>query len=372
MQVRKLDMGRRQDVEQFIALPFALYRDNKQWVPPLLSDMRLMLNRKKNPYFRHSDADLFVVEQGKETLARVAVLHNTNYCAYHKRQAAFFYYWDTVDEAAATRLLFDAAFDWARGRGLKEVIGPLGFMEGDGMGVLVEGFEHRPAMGIPYNYAYYEPLLTGIGFQKATDFSSGYLPGDMELPQRFYDVAEKVKERRGLRIKSFTSAKELRDWAPRIGEVYNAAFVDNWEYFPMPEADIKVVAERLVQATDPRLIKLVMKQEQITGFVFGFTDLSAAFQKSKGRLWPIGWWYILREFKRTKWANFNGLGLLPGHQGVGANAILYTELAKSVREFHFEHAETVQVEEQNLKSLAEQDALGVRWYKKHRIYRREL
>lgn len=263
MQVRKLDMGRRQDVEQFIALPFALYRDNKQWVPPLLSDMRLMLNRKKNPYFRHSDADLFVVEQGKETLARVAVLHNTNYCAYHKRQAAFFYYWDTVDEAAATRLLFDAAFDWARGRGLKEVIGPLGFMEGDGMGVLVEGFEHRPAMGIPYNYAYYEPLLTGIGFQKATDFSSGYLPGDMELPQRFYDVAEKVKERRGLRIKSFTSAKELRDWAPRIGEVYNAAFVDNWEYFPMPEADIKVVAERLVQATDPRLIKLVMKQEQI-------------------------------------------------------------------------------------------------------------
>ena len=167
--------------------------------------------------------------------------------------------------------------------------------------------------------------------------------------------------------------KELRQWIPRIGRVANDAFVDNYEYFPLSDEELRVVAERLTQISDPRLIKLVMKGDEIIGFVFGFPDLSAAIQRIKGRLWPFGWIHLLLEFKRTKWVNFNGLGLLPGHQGVGGDAILFTELAKSVRESHFEHADLVQVEEQNARSLGDVTAIGgVQWYKRHRLYRRTL
>jgi len=372
MQVRKLDTTQARDVRQFIHFPFHLYRDCPQWVPPILPEMKLALNRKKHPFYRHSAADFFVVESEGQTLGRIAVMDNRNYNQHHGRKDAFFYYFDAVEDVEVARALFNAAFEWARSRGLEHLIGPKGFLQGDGLGLLVEGFEHRPAIGIPYNYAYYEALVRDSGFEKETDYLSGYLPGNHQLPQRFYDIAEKVKARRGFWIKSFTSDREMRRWIYRIGEVYNDTFRENWEYCPVTKEEMAVIADRLIAIADPRLIKLVMKEEEIVGFVFAFPDISAAIQRTKGRVWPFGWIHLLREFKRTRWVNLNGLGLLKEHRGVGANAVLYTELAKSVHEFGFEHADVVQVEEGNTKSLGEMAAIGVRWYKRHRIYRRKL
>lgn len=372
MQVRKLDASKRRDVNEFIRVPYPLYRDNAQWVPPIIPELKAVLNKKKYPFYEHSDADFFVVEDGGKAVARVAVLDNRLCNRHHGRKDAFFYYFDSVDDTEVARLLFDAAFDWARRRGLTSMVGPKGFLQGDGMGLLVEGFEHRPAVGIPYNHAYYERLVRSVGFEKETDFLSGYLPGDYELPQRLFDIAERVKERRGYHIKSFSSSKELREWVPRIGKVYNDSFVENWEYCPVTDAEMKAIADRLLAIAHPRTIKLVIKGDDVIGFAFGFFDISAAIQKTGGRVWPFGWIHLLREFKRTKWANFNGTGLLPQYQGSGANSILYTEMAKSVQEFHFEHADIVQVEERNAKSLGDMAAIGVQWYKRHRLFRRAL
>lgn len=372
MKVRKLDTTRSRDVRQFINFPFELYRECPQWVPPILPEVKLILNRKKHPFYRHSPADFFVAESEGQTLGRIVVMENRNYNAYHGRKHGFFYLFEVVEDIEVARALFGATFDWARSRGLDRVIGPKGFLQGDGMGILVEGFEHRPAVGIPYNYSYYDALVRDSGFEKETDFMSGYLRGDHELPPRFYDIAERVKARRGFWIKSFTSEKEMRQWIHRIGKVYNDTFTENWEYCPLTEEEMAVVADRLIAIADPRLIKLVMKEDEIVGFVFAFPDISAAIQKAGGRVWPFGWIHLLREFKRTNWVNLNGLGLLAGYRGVGANSVLYTELAKSVHDFGFEHADVVQVEERNAKSLGEMKAIGVEWCKQHRIYRYAL
>jgi hypothetical protein len=372
MPVRKLDTRRAPDVRQFINFPFELYRNCPQWVPPILPEIKLILNRDKHPFYRHSDADFFVAESEGQTLGRIAVMDNRNYNAHHGRKHGFFYFFEAVEDFEVARALFTAAFDWARSRELDCFIGPKGFLQGDGMGILVEGFKHRPAIGIPYNYPYYDDLLRDSGFEKETDFASGYLRGDHGLPQRFYEIAERVKARRGFWIKSFTSQREMRRWIQRVGKVYNETFTDNWEYCPLTEEEMDIVAERLLAISDPQLMKLVMKGDEIVGFVFAFPDISAAIQKTQGRVWPFGWIYLLREFKRTNWVNLNGLGLLEKHRGVGANAVLYTELAKSVYEFGFEHADVVQVEELNTKSLGEMAAIGVTWYKRHRIYRRAL
>jgi GNAT superfamily N-acetyltransferase len=372
MQVRKLDTARARDVRQFINFSYDLYRECPQWVPPVLPEIRLILNRDKHPFYRHSIADFFVVESGGQTLGRIAVMDNRNYNEYHGRKDSFFYFFECVEDVDVARALFSAAFDWARSHGLVRILGAKGFLQGDGMGILVEGFEHRPAMGIPYNHSYYEAVVRDSGFEKETDFLSGYLRGDHPLPQRFYAIAEKVKEQRGFWIKSFTSRREMRGWVRRAGRLYNQTFVDNWEYCPLTDEEMDVVADRLLSISDPRLMKVVMKGEEIAGFVFAFPDISAAIQKTKGRIWPIGWFHLLREFRRTKWVDLNGLGLLPEHRGVGANAVLYTELARSVYDYGFEHADVVQIEERNDKSLGEMAALGVEWYKRHRIYRRAL
>jgi hypothetical protein len=173
-------------------------------------------------------------------------------------------------------------------------------------------------------------------------------------------------------VKSFTSKRELRRWVPEIQRINNEAFTEVWGYYPIDEAEANAIADRFLAAADPRMIKLVMKKDEVVGFVIGYPDISAGIQRANGRLWPWGWIYILLEFRRTKWANFNGAGLLPEHQGVGANAVLYTELGKSVLEFNFEHADLVQVAENNVKSIGEVEAAGAEWYKRHRVFRRNL
>lgn len=372
MRTLQIDTHRRRDVDRFIQLPFRIYRGSELWVPPLRDDIRSTLNEKRNPFFQHSDAASFVVESGSETLGRITALENRNYNRHHERRDAFFYLFESVDDPQTATSLFSAAADWARGRGLQNLIGPKGFLQGDGKGMLVEGFEHRPALGAIYNHAYYPQLAKKAGLVKETDLLSGYIPGDYHLPKRFFDIADRVIERRNLRIKTFSSKRELRQWAQRIGELYNQAFSSLWDYCPLTPAETKALSDRMISITNPKLIKLVMKGEKIIGFLFGFVDVSAAIQRTGGRLWPLGWYHLLREFKRTKWVNFNGAGLLPEHQGVGANAVLYSEMAKTIAEFGFEHAEAVQIEERNIKSLSDMKAIGMEWYKRHRIYRLAL
>lgn len=369
MRVHRVDTSRRSDVNRFVEVPFALYRDCPQWVPPLRSEVCFSLNRRKHPFYEHSDAEFFLVEADGRDVGRVAVIDNRNYNRHHDRRSAFFYFFECVDDVAAARALFDAAFVWARGRGLEVVSGPRGFLAGDGIGLLVEGFQHRPAVGIPYNLPYYERLLLACGFTKETESYSGHLSSEYVLNPRYFEVAQRVMERRGLRIKTFPSKRELVAWAPRIREVYDASFRDLEGYYPLTERELAVVAERLLSIADHRLIKLVIKGETVIGFLFTFHDISAGLQRIRGRLWPFGWLVLMREFKRTEWANINGMGLLPEHRGVGANAVLYTEMAKSVRGFGFKHADVVQVGAKNAKSLAEMAALGVQWYKTHRVYR---
>ncbi len=372
MRVRRIDTSKAKDVHQFIDFPFTHYRDSPQWVPPLVGDMKLALNRDKHPFYRHSTADFFVAEEGNQTLGRIAVIDNCPYNDYHGSNTAFFYYFETVEDFDVAQALFNAASEWALDRRLDRIVGPRGLLRGDGHGLLVEGFEHRPAMGIPYNYAYYAPFLRQLGFGKKIDFLSAHLSGDYRLPQRFYDVAEKVKARRGLWVKSFSTKREVRRWVPAVQRVNNEAFTEGWGYYPIDEAEANAIADRFLAAADPGLIKLVMKRDEVVGFVIGYPDVSAGIQRANGRLWPFGWVHILLEFKRTKWVNFNGVGLLPEHQGVGANAVLYTELADSVSEFGFEHADLVQVADTNIESMGEVEAVRGEWYKRHRIYQRNL
>lgn len=368
MQVRRLDTSRPRDVRAFVEFPFRLYRDCALWVPPMVADMRRVLDRERHPFYQHSTAEFFVVESGGEIVGRVAVLDHRRFNTFRQQRTVFFYYLEMAEDPAIAQMLFSAGFDWARSRGLDTLIGPKGFLQADGQGLLVEGFEHRPAVGIAYNYPYYDAYVQACGLQPIADYLSGHLTNAQQLPQRFCDVAERAKQQRSFWVKSFASEHELREWVPQIGRLYNESFAEHWEFCPVTDAELKAITDRLISIADPRLIKLVMKGDDVIGFVFAFHDISEGLQKARGHLWPLGWYHLLRAFKRTKWVNFNGLGILPQHQGVGANAVLYTELVKTVLDFGFEHADVVQVGEYNLKSLGESRAVGVQWYKRHRIY----
>ena len=370
-QLRQLDTTNKQDVEQFVTFPFALYRDCDQWVPPLLSDFRDNLNRDKHPFYAHSDADFFVVEENGCTVGRIAAIENKNYNKFRNTQTAFFGYFDAVDDVIVTGTLLTAVCQWAKARNLTKILGPRGVNGLDGS-VLIEGFDHKPALTISYNFPYYDQLLMANGLQKRTDYLSGYLPGSYQLPDRIHDLAEKVKVRRNYWIKSFASRKELENWIPRILTVHQKAFRQTGSYYPPTSAEIDRTINSIKLIADPSLIKLVMKRKEIIGFIFAYHDVSDGLKKAGGRLFPLGWAHLLRSKQKTKWANINGIGLLPEYQGLGGNTVLYTALENTIHQSQFDHVEIVLVDEANLKSFADMEQVGVRWYKRHRQYQLDL
>jgi GNAT superfamily N-acetyltransferase len=372
MRIREIDTAVRRDVRRFVDFPFKLYAMCEQWSPPLVSSVKLALNRRRHPFYHHSDAAFYLAEEDGDVIGRIAVLDNRRYNDYTGRDAAFFYYFDAVNNESAARGLFEAAADWAANRGLRMLLGPKGLLRADPLGVLVEGYEHSAVLSMPYHYPYYATLIEASGLEKDVDYLSGYLVSEQTLPARMYRLADRVKERRGFWVKSFRSKRELRSWIPRIQKVNNEAFTDIWGYYPVGDEEIRMIGEQMLAVADPRLIKIVMQEEQIAGFALIFPDVTRALQATKGRLWPLGWIRILWAIRHTDRLCGNGIGLLPRYQGLGASMLLYLELVKAVRARGATRCEIAQVMETNIKSLGDMNRVGVTWYKRHRLYHMPL
>ncbi len=361
-------------VRAFVDFPYRLYRNCPQWVPPLRMDVYRALDRRRHPFYEHSDGDFFLALQGDEVVGRIAALENKRFNAWHDRRDAEFYFFDSIDDAQVAAALLDAVSDWARARGLNRLVGPKGLSAFDGYGLLVEGFEHRQMMTMMnYNYDYYPRLLTAQGFEKEVDFVSCYLPMRvMGLPERVQRIAARVKTRSQLQVHDFRTRRQLRRWAERIGRAYNDAFVNNWEYYPLTEREIEFIARDLTTVADPRLIKVITREEEVVGFLFAFPDVSAALQRARGRLRPWNLADLMLEMRRTKWVSANGMGILPRYHGVGGNALLYAEMSRALAGFGFEHLEMTQVAETATQMRRDLINLGGQEYKTHRVYRYPL
>lgn len=360
-------------VKQFLTLPFLIYQDNPQWVPPLASEARRILDRKRNPFYQHSQAAFFLAyDEHQNPLGRLAVLDNKNYNAYNHEQTAFFYCFECKDNKRVSQGLFEAGFSWAQQRGLDKIRGPKGFSTLDGMGLLVKGFEHRPAFGIPYNPPYYPALVEAAGFQSEGDIVSGYLDTSIQFPEKIHRISELVQRRRGLTVARYRSRRDLRSLIPRLQELYNTALEGTTGNVPLTDKEAKTMADQLLWFANPRLIKIVMKDDQPVGFLFAYPDISAAMQRTQGHLFPFGWLTLLLELHRTKWVNINGVGIIEQYRGLGGTAILFSEIFKSIVEGGFKYSDLVQIGAENDNMQRELRDLGIVFYKTHRIYQRPL
>ena len=374
MQTRKIDPISKTDINRWVELPYRMYKDHPCWVPLLKNGMRKLLDKKQHPFYQHSEADFFVVEHGDEVLGRICVMENTRYNQHHGERAAFIGYFEVVQDLEAARKIFSRVFEWALARGLDTIYGPKGLLGAGAGGVLVEGFEHRAAIDIPYNFPYYDDFIQDSGFEKYRDILSGFIHRGEQtrIPERVIRVAERMAERSGFYARRFKTKGELRQIVHTIGDLHRKAFVEIPGYYPLTDEEFGWMADELISIADPELITLVMKGDQVVGFVFAYPDISEGLQKAKGRLLPLGWWHILRSQKVTDWVVLNGMGILPEYQGRGANAVMYLELARTLLHSRFEHCDLVQVGEENYRSMQDQLMFGAQWVKKHRVYIKKL
>lgn len=375
LNIEKVDTSNKKQVKRFVELPFRIYADCPQWVPPLNVDAYNQLNRKKHPFHEHSDVDFFIAVRDGRDVGRIAAIENKPFNQYHKTKKADFYLFECENDLDAATALFNAAFEWAASRGLNAIVGPKGFGPLDGYGLLVLGQEHRQTMTmLNYNHAYYQQLVEAQGFEKEVDFVSCYLPADkFKMPERVEKIAERVMQRGHLEVKRFKNKKELISWADRIGQAYNQAFVNNWEYYPLSQREIDFVVDNIMTVADHRLIKIVTHGEDVVGFLFAFHDVSAALQRAKGKLFPFGLIDLLLEMRRTQTVSVNGMGILPEFQGHGGNALLYYAMGNTLFEFQqFVHVEMTQVAETTEQMRADLKNLSGVEYKNNRVYRKTL
>jgi hypothetical protein len=336
------------------------------------SETKALMNKADHPFYQHSDADFFIAEENGKTLGRIAAISNKRANQSRNQNSAYFYFFECVDDPIVSDQLFSEVFSWAKSKKHTQVYGPKGLLQGDGIGLLVDGFEHVPAVGISYNYSYYDKLVKNSGFQKKFDYYSGFVDTVVGLPDKVRRVAEKVKKRSGFWVREFSSKEEILGVVQELRHVYNRAFEGSEGFSPITEEEIVVIAKRLLTLADPRLIKLVYKDDQIIGFLFSYPNICRGLQKTNGRMWPFGWFHILREFKTTKYMDSNGIGILPEYQGLGPTAVIYTEMEKTFQEFDFDYVETVQTREDNIASLGESSHFKMDWVKTHRVYEIDL
>ena len=373
VEIVQIDTTNKRDIRRFVQVQADLYRDSPYWVPSFYAEAAAQLDKKKHPYYEYSDADFFVAVKDGRDVGRIGLLDNRRYNEYRKERTGFWYLFDSIDDLEVSRALFTRAEEWAKGLGLDKLFGPKGFVPLDAFGILTEGFDYLPALGGLYNYDYYDRLVSDMGHQKFTDVGSYKLSGDeMDVSERVYQVADRVKERRGITIKVFQSKKELIAMIPAIIAAYNESFTENWEFVPLTPGETQMIVNRLIDIIRPELIPVAMKGDEIIGFILGFANINAAIKEINAKLWPFGFIKLLRAIKNTKWVDLNGAAVLPKYRSSGVTAVMYAEMARLVQNGGFDWAELVQVEDGNEKMQLELKQLGAHRYKTHRLYEKKI
>lgn len=374
IKVEKIDLLDQQQVNEFVMLPFRLYKECPQWVPPFINDIKLMLNKKKHPFYELNDADFFAVYRDGRMVGRIAAMENRSFNDYHKCKNAQFYLFDIENDQEAANALFEKVFVWVRERGLDKLVGPKGFSAFDGYGILVEGFEERQMMVMMnYNYEYYATLLENIGFDKEVDFVSCHLEQkNFHLPEKAQEIARRVRERGSFKVVQFKNKRQIVKMANEIGHAYNDTFVNNWEYYPLTQGEINLLLDNLLSVINPKLVKIITYNEKIVGFLLAFPDISAALQRHGGKITLWGIIDIMLEMRKAKTVSLNGAGVLPEYHGRGGAALLYSEMQRTIEDFDFENAELTQVAETAVQMRKDLINVGGRAYKNHRVFRKTL
>lgn len=375
MHIQQIDPANPAQIRAWLQLPFLIYKGDRLWVPPLQRGERRRF-APDYPFYRHSEAVFLLAQDSKgKPLGRIAVMEHRLHNMHRGARDALLYLYEATDDNEVAAALFEAAANWARARGLHRLLGPKGFGTGEGHGLLVDGYQHRPALGIPYNPPYYEAQWQGIGgMTKEIDFLSALIErSKFQYPERVRRLAEKITERRGFRVPQFRNRKEIEIYAEPLMRAYNSTFSDLWAFTPVPDEELPEIIERLLTIADPRLMRLIFKDDKVIGFTFIFPDISAALQRQRGELHPLALADILIERQRTRWLNINGAGILPEYQGLGANAVLYNEIATALLNSRYDFTDLVQVQETNSKMLADiGEFIPLEPHKRHRVYFKNL
>lgn len=364
-----------QDRMKFIKLPWELYKGDPNWVPPLIFDVRKNLDPKKNPFFKHSEVDMFLAEKDGVLAGRIAAIKNDNHNNFHKDKAGFFGFYDTIDDTEVSDLLLDKACDWAKNKGFEEILGPVNPSTNDECGLLVDGFDSPPVFLMTYNPKHYIKKIEDFGFEKANDLYAYYIPAEVinneKVMAKLERMSELIKKRSDVTIHK-VNMKDLTSEVRKIEEIYNSAWEANWGFVPITTEEFDYLAESLKMVVDPDLVMFAEVAGKPAGFTLSLPDFNQVLKKLNGRLLPFGWFKILTQKKKIDFLRVIIMGVKPEYQKKAIDSVFYLETIKMGNKNGYTGAEISWVLEDNMPMRMTAEKLGARIYKTYRIYRKSL
>jgi GNAT superfamily N-acetyltransferase len=365
-----------EEISGFLRLPWSIYRGDSNWVPPIISEQKKLLDPKVNPFWQHAERQLFVAEQGGRILGRVAAIINHTHNSLYSERAGAFGFFECVDDQATASALLEAAAQWLRSRGMEVIRGPLSPSTNDECGLLIEGFDGPPVFMMPYNPPYYADLLEGWGLRKRVDLLAYLGKRDTVSPEwveRKRRAVQHMMQKLGIVVRP-VDLKRYRREMRRFVEVYNRAWSGNWGFVPLTEAELDFMAASLKPLLVPDLLLMAERNGQTVGVSLTLPDYNVAIQRINGRLYPFGilklLWYV--KARRIKRIRFMALGVLPEYQKVGIGAALMLETYFRAYRMGYQEGEMSWILEDNPLMRNTPESVGLQAYRRYRIYERSL
>jgi len=375
IEIRRVET--KQELEQFIQFYYDLYRGNDCAVPFLYSDEMATLRHDKNPSFECCETAYFLAYKKTEVVGRVAAIINRRANERWNRKAVRFGWFDFIDDPKVSAALLKAVEDWGRERGMNEIAGPMGFIDTDREGMLIEGFDELATMYINYNYPYYPQHIEQMeGYEKDNDYVECKVKVPDVIPAKFAKITEMVSKRYGLKVHKFTRHELIQEgYGQRVFDLLNATYKDLYGFSQLSQKQIDKLVNDYIKIADLNLVTAIMDGDQMVGFGITFPSFSRALQKTRdGRFLPFGWWHLLKILKwhKTDTVDLLLIGVLPEYRSKGANALIFDDLIRQFQRYGFKWAETGPMMETNEGVLSQWQYLDSVIHRRHRCYRKSL
>jgi hypothetical protein len=354
-------------LNEFVELPFTLYRSEPNWTPPLRIAVKELLDRDKHPFYANAQAEFFLARRAGKVVGRVAAIIDRNHNRFHEEEAGFFGFFECENDPDVAHALIGRAREWVHDRGAKFLRGPVNPSTNYECGMLIDGFDSPPMVMMTYNHQYYPGLMDQAGLVKAKDLYAYLSNANTISTQKINRVADKALSAAGVTVRPI-NMKDFDGDVARVWEVYGAAWARNWGFVPMSREEFFQMGEEMKMILKPELVLIGEVGRRVVGFALALPDVNQALKRANGRLFPTGLLKILYYQRLIKNVRVLALGVVEEYRASGLAAGFYATLVRNARKLGFGDCELSWILEDNVLMNRSLEAMGAKRYKTYRIY----
>jgi GNAT superfamily N-acetyltransferase len=314
------------EITEFVKFPFELYKNEPNWVPPLINDEVNSFDKNQNPLFENADAHFYLAYRENKIIGRIAAIINWDEVNNQGKKKVRFGWWDVIDDLEVTKALLEKVYAFGQQNKLEYVEGPMGFSNLDKVGILTYGFDQMGNMITWYNFPYYSEHLEKLGYTPEKEYLESVFPFENVKPEMFEKAQELIKKRYKLRSADFTKIKDVMPYVDEMFDLFNYSYASLASFVAVTNLQKEYFKKKYISLINPEYIKFVFDENnKLIAFGIVMPDFSEALQKTKGKLFPFGFYHMLKAKKHSKRVLFYLIGVAPAYQNKGITAIIFKQ-----------------------------------------------